>query len=97
MEYKIKRLTQIAIGVPIVVGASLLANKQFRKGVKNMSVTHVDVQNCIDKCTQNAQKIRMIANDVVDHRARYALAEADRHMELCIHSCLDAKTMTNRQ
>lgn len=96
MVNKVKSLTRIAIGVPIVVGASILATKRFRKEVKNMSLTHVDVQNCIDKCTQNAQKIRMIANDVVDHRARYALAEADRHIEQCIHSCLDAKTMTNQ-
>ena len=51
-------------------------------------------QNCIDKCTQTAQMIRSIANDMVDHRARYALAEADRHIELCIHSCFDAKTIS---
>ena len=62
-----------------------------------MSITHVDVQNVIDKCTQTAQSIRTIANDVVDHRARYALSEADRRLELCIHSCLDAKSMTRSQ
>jgi hypothetical protein len=38
--------------------------------------------------------IRTIANDMVDHRARYALAEADRHIEQCIHGCLDAKDLT---
>lgn len=59
-----------------------------------MQMTDVDIQNCIDKCTQTAQNIRTIANDVVDHRARYALAEANRHAELCIHSCLDAKAIT---
>lgn len=56
-------------------------------------VTNVDIQNCIDKCTQSAQMIRSIANSTVDHRARLALAEADRHIEMCIHSCLDAKEM----
>ena len=59
-----------------------------------MTVSQVDVQNCIDKCTQAAQKIRTVANDMVDHRARYALAEADRHIELCIHNCFDVKSMT---
>ena len=53
--------------------------------------TQVDIQNCIDKCTKTAQDIRTAANDMVDHRARYALAEADRHIESCIHGCLDAK------
>lgn len=56
--------------------------------------TPVDIQNCIDKCTQTAQMIRGIANEIPDHRARYALAEADRHIELCIHGCLDAKGMS---
>lgn len=59
-----------------------------------MAISDVDVQNCIDKCTQSAQKIRTIANDMIDHRARYAMAEADRHIELCIHGCFDAKAMT---
>ncbi|MHB9095470.1 MAG: hypothetical protein ACYC21_12440 [Eubacteriales bacterium] len=57
-------------------------------------VTHVDVQNCIDKCTQTGQMIRTIANGMVDHRGRLALAEADRHIELCIHNCLDAKDLS---
>jgi len=57
-------------------------------------VKPTDIQNCIDKCTQSAQMIRTIANDMVDHRARYALAEADRHIEQCIHGCLDAKDLT---
>lgn len=52
-----------------------------------------DIQKCIDMCTQSAQMIRNIANGMVDHRARYALAEADRHIEQCIHGCLDAKEM----
>ncbi|MBZ4688506.1 MAG: hypothetical protein PWQ96_1350 [Clostridia bacterium] len=52
-----------------------------------------DIQSCIDKCTQTAQMIRNIANNMVDHRSRYALAEADRHIELCIHNCLDAKDL----
>jgi hypothetical protein len=55
----------------------------------------VDIQKCIDKCTKSAQMIRTVANDTVDHRARYALAEADRHIEMCIHGCLDAKDMSN--
>jgi hypothetical protein len=38
--------------------------------------------------------IRNIANGMVDHRARYALAEADRHIEMCIHGCLDAKGLS---
>jgi len=50
-----------------------------------------EIQNCIDGCTATAQRIRDIANGLVDHRARLALAEADRHIELCIHNCLDAK------
>jgi hypothetical protein len=58
-------------------------------------VNQNDLQKCIDRCTQSAQMIRNIANDMVDHRARYALAEADRHIEMCIHNCLDAKDMTN--
>ena len=41
-------------------------------------VKQTDIQSCIDKCTQSAQMIRTIANDMVDHRARYALAEADK-------------------
>lgn len=57
-------------------------------------VKQTDIQSCIDKCTQSAQMIRTIANDMVDHRARYALAEADRHIEQCIHGCLDAKDLT---
>lgn len=57
-------------------------------------VTRVDIQNCIDECTQAAQMIRTIANNVVDHRARFALAEADRHIEMCIHGCLDAKELS---
>ena len=52
------------------------------------------VQSCIDKCTQSAQMIRNISNGTVNHRARYALAEADRHIEMCIHGCLDAKDQT---
>jgi len=56
-------------------------------------VTQNEIQSCIDKCTKTAQMIRSIANGMVDHRGRYALAEADRHIELCIHSCLDAKNM----
>ncbi|MDN5347118.1 MAG: hypothetical protein PWP65_682 [Clostridia bacterium] len=50
-----------------------------------------DIQQCIDRCTKAAQMIRSIANNMVDHRARFALAEADRHIEMCIHGCLDAK------
>jgi hypothetical protein len=53
-----------------------------------------EIQTCIDKCTQSAQMIRNIANGMVDHRARYALAEADRHIEMCIHGCLDAKDLS---
>lgn len=53
-----------------------------------------EIQNCIDQCTQSAQMIRNIANNMVDHRARYALAEADRHIEMCIHGCLDAKDLS---
>jgi len=56
-----------------------------------MTVTDVDIQNCIDRATKVAQRIRTVTNDVVDHRARYALSEADRHVEACIHSCVDAK------
>lgn len=97
MNYKLKRFTKLAIEVPVLVGAAWLVSKRFRKGVKAMPTTHVDVQNCIDHCTYAAQTIRNIANEVVDHRARYALSEADRHMELCIHSCLDAKNMTQSQ
>jgi hypothetical protein len=52
-----------------------------------------DIQKCVDKCTQSAQMIRTIANSMVDHRARYALAEADRNIEQCIHGCLDAKDL----
>ncbi len=59
----------------------------------NKLVTNVDIQNCIDKCTQTAQMLRGIANNTVDHRARLALAEADRHIEMCIHGCLSAKEM----
>jgi len=55
--------------------------------------TQADIQKCIDQCTKTAQNIRNIANNTVDHRARYALAEADRHIELCIHGCLDAKEL----
>ncbi|MDS1030825.1 hypothetical protein RDV78_10260 [Bacillota bacterium LX-D] len=57
-------------------------------------VTNVDIQNCIDKCTQTAQMIRSLANNTVDHRARMALAEADRRIEMCIHGCLDAKEIS---
>lgn len=53
--------------------------------------TPVDIQNVVDACTRNAQMVRSIANNMIDHRARYALAEADRHIEMSIHSCLDAK------
>lgn len=59
-------------------------------------ISETDVQTCIDKCTQTAQMIRNVANGMVDHRARYALAEADRHIELCIHGCLDAKEMASQ-
>jgi hypothetical protein len=52
-----------------------------------------DIQKCVDKCTQSANMIRTIANEMVDHRGRYALAEADRHIEMCIHGCLDAKEL----
>ncbi|MHB1419818.1 MAG: hypothetical protein ACYCX4_09590 [Bacillota bacterium] len=58
--------------------------------------TTVDVQKCIDQCTVVAQRIRTAANGVIDHRARYALAEADRHIEQCIHGCLDAKESMQR-
>lgn len=54
-------------------------------------VSEVELQKCIDRCTENAKIIRLVANEMVDHRGRYALAEADRHIESCIHSCLDAK------
>lgn len=57
-------------------------------------ISEVDVQNCIDRCTQTAQMIRNVANGMVDHRGRFALAEADRHIEMCIHGCLDAKEMS---
>ncbi|SMB98048.1 hypothetical protein SAMN00808754_2096 [Thermanaeromonas toyohensis ToBE] len=50
-----------------------------------------DIQRCIDQCTSLAQRIRNLSNGLVDHRARYALAEASRYMEMCIHGCLDAK------
>lgn len=56
-------------------------------------VTNVDIQNCIDKCTQSAQMLRDVTNNTVDHRARLALTEAGRHIEMCIHGCLDAKEM----
>lgn len=97
MSYRLKRFTRLAIKVPVVLGAAWWVSKKFRKGVKPVPVTHVDIQNCIDHCTQTAQTIRNIANEVVDHRARYALSEADRHIELCIHTCLDAKGMTQSQ
>lgn len=54
---------------------------------------HQEIQQCIDRCTKTAQMIRGITNNMVDHRARLALAEADRHIEMCIHDCLDAKEM----
>ena len=56
-------------------------------------VTSVDIQNCIDRCTRTAQMLRNTANGTIDHRARLALAEADRQIEMCIHTCLDAKRM----
>lgn len=52
-----------------------------------------EMQYCIDQCTKAGQIIRNTANDMVDHRARLALAEANRHIEMCVHSCLDAKEM----
>lgn len=61
--------------------------------VNNLTVSDVDIQNCIDKCTRTSQRIRSIAGDMVDHRSRYALTEAERHIELCIHGCFDAKTL----
>lgn len=94
MAYKLNRLKKFAFILPIAIGVAWRIKKRVGKGVKKMSVSSVDVQNYIDKCTRTAQRIRSIANDVVDHRARYALSEADRHIELCIHSCLDAKSMT---
>lgn len=97
MRHKLKGFTRLAIEVPVVIGAAWWVSKKFRKGGNHMPVTPVDVQNTIDRATQTAQTIRNIANEVVDHRARYALAEADRHIELCIHSCLDAKNMTKSQ
>ncbi len=54
---------------------------------------HQDIQQCVDKCTITAQMIRNVASNMVDHRSRLALAEADRHIELCIHGCLDAKEL----
>lgn len=94
MKRTTRRLSEIALMLPMTIGAAWWINKRIKKEVNNLSVTDVDVQNCIDKCTQTAQMIRSIANDMVDHRARYALAEADRHIELCIHSCFDAKTIS---
>ncbi len=95
MSHKLRRIAKIALVLPITLGTAWLVKqkqlgRQQRRDV-NMTVTHVDVQNCIDRCTQTAQQIRTIANGIVDHRARHALAEADRHIEMCIHSCLDAK------
>ncbi|MCW3490934.1 hypothetical protein [Dethiobacter alkaliphilus] len=69
----------------------LLNTKQNKLQEVDNLVSEVDIQQCIDRCTENAMKIRSIANEVVNHRGRYALAEADRNIELCIHLCLDAK------
>ena len=94
MKFSKQSFKKLALILPATPLVTLLAKKLIGKEVKNLPITDVDVQNCIDNCTQAAQKIRTIANDIVDHRARYALTEADRHIELCIHGCLDAKAIT---
>lgn len=55
-----------------------------------------DIQYCIDKCTKTAQDIRNVANDMIDHRSRLALAEASMYIEECIHDCLDAKELATK-
>ncbi|EEG76310.1 hypothetical protein [Dethiobacter alkaliphilus] len=69
----------------------LLNTKQNKLQEVNNLVSEAEIQQCIDRCTQNAMKVRSIANEMVNHRGRYALAEADRNIELSIHLCLDAK------
>lgn len=59
-----------------------------------MQQMETELQYCIDQCTKTAQLIRQSANDLIDHRGRLALAEADRHIEMCIHDCLDAKELS---
>lgn len=54
-------------------------------------LTKNELQSCIDRCTNSAKMLRNVSNNMINHRGRYALAEADRHIELCITSCLNAK------
>ena len=56
-----------------------------------------ELQYCIDQCTKTGQLIRESSNNLIDHRGRLALAEADRHIEMCIHGCLDAQEMNKHQ
>lgn len=75
----------------------LILSYYLRGLIEEVVILHTKIQYCIDECTKSAQIIRHAADNLVDHRGRLALAEANRYMEMCIHGCLDAKEMAKQQ
>lgn len=46
-----------------------------------------DIQQCIQKCEQNSQQLRNMANQVTNMQVKTMLNEAAHHLDLCIEEC----------
>jgi len=53
-----------------------------------------NLQQCRDQCQQVANQIRTIANAVQDQRSTEMLTMGAGHLEMCIHQCDEAMTMS---
>lgn len=46
-----------------------------------------DIQQCIQKCKQNAQHLENMANQATNVQTKSLLKEAAHHLDLCIEEC----------
>lgn len=46
-----------------------------------------DIQQCIQKCKQNAQQLENMANQTTNAQVKSTLKEAAHHLDLCVEEC----------
>ena len=51
------------------------------------------IQECIDSCTQAANTLRSTANGLLCAMERQSATLSAAHIEMCINSCVQAKTL----
>jgi len=53
-----------------------------------------EIQQCIDSCTQASNMLRSAANSVPDAASREMATMGAAHIEMCVRSCEQVKSMS---